>query len=357
VHAPSLEWPGPPPKTRFAPVAAACLGVAAFVVAIYFFVQDWQRILDLRPVEVRVWANLPENGGWQGGPLRVESGHTVRLTVASVAGTHSFALAHTDVRSRKPLAAGEAETIEFTAPAPGRYVLYCTTWCSPNHWRMRTMLEVFDPAAPDAPLAYPQEPIRYQLALDQLSLDTIHQMAMPVDGVAPAAQPNARAGASIWQQLAPTQTPAALLAEIGWPVASAREVYDALSKGEVQSMKAAAAMSKSERWSLVAYLWQQSATPDTLARGAELFSQNCADCHGENGRGDGMAAPFSPAQEPDFADVQRAVTRSPAVYYAKIARGGMGTGMPNWGTILDEDDLWALTAYLHSFMFDYTPEE
>ena len=142
----------------------------------------------------------------------------VRLTVASVAGMHSFALAHTEVQSSRPLAAGEAETVEFTAPAPGRYVLYCTTWCSPNHWRMRTVLEVFDPAAPDAPLAYPQEPPRYQLALEELPLDAVHQMAMPMDGMAPAERPNGRAGAILWQQLAPAQSPTALLTELGWPV-------------------------------------------------------------------------------------------------------------------------------------------
>ena len=122
-------------------------------------------------------------------------------------------------------------------------------------------------------------------------------------------------------------------------------------------MKGSSALSESERWSLVAYLWQQSATPATLARGAELFTQNCADCHGATGSGDGVAAAFSPSQEPDFTDLPQAATRAPAVYYAKIARGGMGTGMPNWGTILDEDDLWALTAYLQSFMFDYSVEE
>jgi mono/diheme cytochrome c family protein len=30
----------------------------------------------------------------------------------------------------------------------------------------------------------------------------------------------------------------------------------------------------------------------------------------------------------------------------------MGTGMPNWGTLLSEDELWAVTGYLYTFMFN-----
>lgn len=368
MHAPSLEWPGPPPKTRFAPVAAAGLGVAAFVVASYLFVQDWQRVLDLRPLELQVRANLPENGGWQSGPLRVESGRTVRLTVASVAGTHSFALAHTAVQSSRPLTVGEAETVEFTAPAPGRYVLYCTTWCSPNHWRMRTVLEVFDPAAPGAPLAYPQEPPRYSFRVEDLGLDAalggeVHAGAMASSAAQlpalawPEERPEATAGQALWQALAAGQTPQVALAQPAWPVVTPAQVYDHLAAGDLPGLEAAQRLKAADRWAIVAYLWQQQTTPVALARGVELYRQNCADCHGENGRGDGFAAPFAAAALPNFADPSIAAGASPARYYAKIARGGMGTGMPNWGTILGEDDLWALTAYLHSFMFDYTPEK
>jgi mono/diheme cytochrome c family protein len=48
----------------------------------------------------------------------------------------------------------------------------------------------------------------------------------------------------------------------------------------------------------------------------------------------------------------QAAGASPALYYAKIACGGMGTGMPNWGTRFPEDDLWALTDYLMHLVFD-----
>ncbi|MBI3959261.1 MAG: cytochrome c, partial [Chloroflexi bacterium] len=79
---------------------------------------------------------------------------------------------------------------------------------------------------------------------------------------------------------------------------------------------------------------------------------NCAACHGETGAGDGFAAGFAPVAVANFQDATTAAGASPALYYAKIARGGMGTGMPNWGTILREDELWALVDTLHTFLFE-----
>jgi mono/diheme cytochrome c family protein len=40
-----------------------------------------------------------------------------------------------------------------------------------------------------------------------------------------------------------------------------------------------------------------------------------------------------------------------ALYTAKIRRGGMGTGMPYWGSIFTEQELAAVVDYLWSFSF------
>ncbi len=42
---------------------------------------------------------------------------------------------------------------------------------------------------------------------------------------------------------------------------------------------------------------------------------------------------------------------SPALLQGKILRGGMGTGMPNWGPIFDEQQIWDLDAYLYTYQF------
>ena len=38
-----------------------------------------------------------------------------------------------------------------------------------------------------------------------------------------------------------------------------------------------------------------------------------------------------------------------AIYTAKIRRGGMGTGMPYWGSIFTEEELDALVDYVWGF--------
>lgn len=49
-----------------------------------------------------------------------------------------------------------------------------------------------------------------------------------------------------------------------------------------------------------------------------------------------------------FADPNYLFTMRGDVLYAKIRRGGMGTDMPNFGTLLTPDETWALVDYLWS---------
>jgi high-affinity iron transporter len=146
------------------------------------------------------------------------------------------------------------------------------------------------------------------------------------------------------------------LAELNWPNGTPADAYTALRSGTFAAGVTVGA-SEAELWALVAYLRQQAGTPQSLAQGRTLYQQNCAACHGDQGRGDGFSAPLSVGEEPDFTDLRAAAGASPALYYAKIARGGMGTGMPNWGTILTEDELWAIVDYLQTFSYVPALEE
>jgi mono/diheme cytochrome c family protein len=55
----------------------------------------------------------------------------------------------------------------------------------------------------------------------------------------------------------------------------------------------------------------------------------------------------------DFTDTKRMLGASPALLEGKILRGGMGTGMPMWGSIFTEEQIWDLITYLYSFQFEY----
>jgi mono/diheme cytochrome c family protein len=130
-------------------------------------------------------------------------------------------------------------------------------------------------------------------------------------------------------------------------------------------------LSDSERWDVVSYIWESNTTAEALASGKKLYTQNCAACHGESGAGDGVfaddlakagesstqnmaGAPEMARQRPaNFTDPRRMLGASPALLQGKILRGGMGTGMPMWGSIFTEKQIWDLIAYIYSFQFEY----
>lgn len=58
----------------------------------------------------------------------------------------------------------------------------------------------------------------------------------------------------------------------------------------------------------------------------------------------------------DLSDAERIPSASPGLLEGKILRGGMGTGMPMWGSILTQEQIWDVVAYLYSFQFEYERE-
>lgn len=89
--------------------------------------------------------------------------------------------------------------------------------------------------------------------------------------------------------------------------------------------------------------------PD-LSRGATLFAQNCASCHGMNGDGRGADAAKLATPPIAFTDIGRARQRSPFALYQVILQGIDGTAMQSFGS-LPSDDRWALAFYAGRFAF------
>jgi len=116
---------------------------------------------------------------------------------------------------------------------------------------------------------------------------------------------------------------------------------------------------------VTAYLWWRNTSPRSLAQGQSLYQVNCSACHGESGAGDGQFADEMQAiaeknmdehgiQAPtDFTNAEHLLEAKPAILQGLLLRGGMGTGMPMWGTIFTEEKTWDLVAYLYSFQFKY----
>ena len=78
-----------------------------------------------------------------------------------------------------------------------------------------------------------------------------------------------------------------------------------------------------------------------LARGAQVYQQNCAGCHGLAGRGDGPDGLVLNPPPGALSDGVRLVGVSPLDFYRRITIGVAGTAMPAFETRLTAADRWA----------------
>jgi len=304
------------------------------------------------PSAVTIHGRVSEAGGWLPGTLRAVVGSPLQLRLVSDDVVHGFAIGRSDA-APIDLPPGQVVETTLTFDQPGTYTFYCTRWCGPDHWRMRGVIEVSgsQPAAPEV-----VEPLYESLGID---IDAPH----PASAV-PQVRPSPERGEALGFE----------------PPEGFRSRPDFIARPPAETWQSlrldpsTRGLSESQVWDLVAYQWRSATTDAALQEGQALFAQNCAACHGESGGGDGVIAlrtpegvaeavpaagathlageqPPSPA---DFTDPSTMLGASSALLQGKILRGGMGTGMPYWGPILTEAQLWALTDYLWTFQFGET---
>jgi len=83
----------------------------------------------------------------------------------------------------------------------------------------------------------------------------------------------------------------------------------------------------------------------SLARGAIVYQERCALCHGEAGRGDGPGARGLAPPPANLADPNLMGAKSRLDVYRQLLLGVAGTAMPSFEGTLPEDDRWAVAAY------------
>jgi mono/diheme cytochrome c family protein len=82
-------------------------------------------------------------------------------------------------------------------------------------------------------------------------------------------------------------------------------------------------------------------------RGALLYAENCVDCHGANGGGDGPRAYFIFPKPRNFHDPATRDYLSRRNLYNGIKFGVVGKEMPAWGKVLSDSQVADLTEYLY----------
>ena len=298
------------------------------------------------PENVRVIelaARAPEAGGWDPETITVNKGDIVRLRISGMDVVHGFAIGRMGVESG-PIYPGKVRELEFTADRVGRFTYYCNVWCSHNHYRMRGTLEVLDPDNPEFVLITEADASRGTVDEDP-DIDAPHEATF-----FPRTRPSALRGGAIYGPNPPN--PEALA---GLDRTSPSDVFRAIQEGASPLMAASTGRSvaPAETWDVIAYLWSLTTTPESVAQGGALYRKNCVGCHGEKGAGDGPSAPTAQETVADFTQAETMAGGTSQIYAAKMRRGGMGTGMPYFGTIFTEEELESVVDYLWTFTFAY----
>jgi mono/diheme cytochrome c family protein/plastocyanin len=320
---------------RFIYWSLACIALVGLISAWVF-----------RSQPISIHARIAEDGGFTPNFVKAQVGMPLNLRLVSDDVEHTFAIGQ---YSMEPILFKPGEPVEITVTfdRPGAYTYYTTTPSSLNFWRIRGTIEVLG----NHPIPTVELPLYVRLGLN---LDENHEEESG-DHLQLTRQPLASRG-----KVFAGQIPASYLAYDYYTVHSPMETFEELSSESVFQSK-----SDEDIWDAVAYIWSQNTSSVALDDGQRLYKTNCAACHGETGTGDGQFADEMRAiaeknkdehgiQAPtDFTDAKHLLEAKPAIVQGLILRGGMGTGMPMWGTIFTDEQTWDLVAYLYSFQFEY----
>ena len=97
---------------------------------------------------------------------------------------------------------------------------------------------------------------------------------------------------------------------------------------------------------------QLPARSPSLERGAVVFRERCAECHGESGRGDGPKAHQLEGPPPaNLADPKTMGGTTLLEIFRRIAIGVPGTAMPEFAEDIPLEDRWAVAAYVSAMQY------
>jgi mono/diheme cytochrome c family protein/plastocyanin len=293
---------------------------------------------------------VAEAGGWTPANFSVGVGDQVRIHLTSGDMLHGFAIGQMDIPA-VDVRPGQPREFNVIFARPGKYVFSCTQWCGLGHWRMRGVIEVL-PASNKAQQGTSGDRVPLYV---QLGLNIDVAQPVPVT-ILPATRPSAARGQRLGITL--QMLPAEFISLDYLRSHSPAQVWQAL-----RSLSVTRALSDADVWDLTAYVWASPTTSQTLAAGQQLYAANCAACHGERGAGDGPMASVLASQSTSefgsstltptaFTDPSIMLGASPARLQGKIIRGGMGTGMPYWGPVFSDPQVWAIIDYLWTFQME-----
>jgi mono/diheme cytochrome c family protein len=91
---------------------------------------------------------------------------------------------------------------------------------------------------------------------------------------------------------------------------------------------------------------------DAIIQGSKIFKENCALCHGETGKGDGILSQTLDPKPADFSKSTHIANMRDDYLFWRVSEGGafppFGSAMPAFKTVLTEAERWQVLAYEHA---------
>ena len=85
---------------------------------------------------------------------------------------------------------------------------------------------------------------------------------------------------------------------------------------------------------------------DAAIAGADVFTNNCAACHGQQGHGDG---PASTALDPAPKNLlELSTTVADDYLFWRISIGKPGTAMTAWKGVLTDEQIWQVVSFIRT---------
>jgi putative copper resistance protein D len=99
----------------------------------------------------------------------------------------------------------------------------------------------------------------------------------------------------------------------------------------------------------------------SVTNGAVLYAEHCVECHGHQGKGNGIKSRTLSTKLPDLLTEPHTTEHTPGDFYNWITHGMVNTDMPGYAEKLSDEDRWDLINFIHALSRGYqarilTPE-
>lgn len=106
-----------------------------------------------------------------------------------------------------------------------------------------------------------------------------------------------------------------------------------------------------QRWDVAFYTWSLASSAESIEQGRQLYAQECAACHGENGLGDAPRAEGLVQSPTPLADPRYLAGRSGEELLEAIA-GGVTSLDHDWSNELTNPERRSIIDYVWTFLYN-----